>query len=424
MTLTTFRTSAVAAAIAAAFLFAAPAVFGQEAAQSSDKGTLTIHQEPISDLVGRWNLLKPYHESESGRAQEKVIEGWPGTYTVIIEPPKGAVARVRVLRGTEQIAQADRPQLTFVMNAGDDLRLSIHYSFEKTGEVSISSDPAGLNYLLEGPNATKYRGTTPGSYDTMPLGQYAVTFEAPAGCPPVPIKSQQLQENKRVSFHVGLECDAARAMREEQREMAANYVTVIADGRPIALTDVPQTAWFATYVFDAAKGGMIGGYKDENGEYTGKFGPENQVTVAELAKMAHRLGGVQEKEIEEPSVNPNVPESAWFAEYMASAEHRGWVIYADATIDPIRPATRAEVLVTLLQALDVPVHWPTGEVFTDVNWRTTPFAGVIETAAADGVVAGRTDDEGRPTGIFEPDAPVNRAEMATILVHAKEAYRM
>lgn len=395
-----------------------------EVASTATGGIIIINQEPIDGLVGHWTLLKPYHLNESSRVEEKRIAGWAGTYTLIIEPPESAVARLRILRGNETILSVDRPQATFTLNAGEELHISVHYSFFKTGDIAISSDPPGLAYKLTGPNNVKLEGTTPGSYETMPLGQYAVSYVQPEGCPAIPVKSDQLQEMKRISFHVKLECAAAAAMRAEAQEQKDTYVTVLVDGADLALTDVPQSAWFATYVFDAAKGGMLSGYKDDEGEYTGLFGPENPVTVAELAKMAHRIGGVQESEITESSTNRDVTSNAWFAQYMASAEHRGWTIYADATIDPLRPATRAEVIVTLLQALDIPVSWPTNDIFTDVSWKTTPFAGAIETAAADGVVAGRTDEAGAPTGLFSPDDPVIRAEMAAILVRARDAYRM
>jgi hypothetical protein len=79
------------------------------------------------------------------------------------------------------------------------------------------------------------------------------------------------------------------------------------------------------------------------------------------------------------------------------------------------------VVATLLQALDVPRLWPTGEAFTDVS-RRTPYADVIETAATDGVVSGFTDASGQETGGFGPDQPIDRAQLSKILTKAMEAY--
>ena len=115
-------------------------------------------------------------------------------------------------------------------------------------------------------------------------------------------------------------------------------------------------------------------------------------------------------------------QGAWYSPYIASAEDQGWTIYSSATVDPNRPATRGEVLVTLLQALDVPLAWQTGTVFTDVN-RRTAYAGAIETASAAGLVDGRKDANGNLTNEFGPADPINRAELAKILSQMIDTYK-
>ncbi|HLD32061.1 MAG TPA: S-layer homology domain-containing protein [Candidatus Peribacteraceae bacterium] len=78
-------------------------------------------------------------------------------------------------------------------------------------------------------------------------------------------------------------------------------------------------------------------------------------------------------------------------------------------------------MATLLQALDVRRFWAHGDLFRDVR-KTTPYASCIETAAQDGIVSGFTDAEGKPTGEFGPDRPVNRAEMSKIISTSADLY--
>ena len=81
------------------------------------------------------------------------------------------------------------------------------------------------------------------------------------------------------------------------------------------------------------------------------------------------------------------------------------------------------MLVTLLQALNIPLQWPTGKLFNDVS-RRTPYASAIETAARQGLVSGITGPDGVLTGGFGPDRPVNRAELAKIVSQAVTKFRL
>jgi len=111
----------------------------------------------------------------------------------------------------------------------------------------------------------------------------------------------------------------------------------------------------------------------------------------------------------------------WFTQYIASAEKQEWLVYQDSRIDPTRPATRAEVVATLVQAFDVPRLWPTGSMFNDVS-RRTRYAASIETAVTLGLVSGYTDANGSPTGVFGPNNSINRAEIAKMLTLAIELF--
>jgi hypothetical protein len=109
-------------------------------------------------------------------------------------------------------------------------------------------------------------------------------------------------------------------------------------------------------------------------------------------------------------------EGTWFESYFRSAYENGWLVYQDPELDPGRPATRAEVVVTLLQVIDVPAGWPKGKTFADV-YKNTPYAGAIETAAELGLV------EGSDGNVFHPADPVNRAEISKILIEIQEKFQ-
>ena len=80
------------------------------------------------------------------------------------------------------------------------------------------------------------------------------------------------------------------------------------------------------------------------------------------------------------------------------------------------------MVVTIVQALNVPVRWQTGGVFTDVTVHTR-HAAAIETAAGDGIVSGRKKEDGIDAGLFDPDAPIKRAELAKVIDLAVQKYR-
>jgi hypothetical protein len=198
-------------------------------------------------------------------------------------------------------------------------------------------------------------------------------------------------------------------------EKSLQYVTVSIGDERITFTDVPLDTWFATFVNTAIRTGIMSGYKNTEGGYSGLFGPGDSVTVAQLAKVAHKLTGIDENDARTLPENLRARDT-WFADFFASAERRHWVAFRNPRENPEREATRSEVVCTLLQTLDIPRIWPTGVRFTDVS-ATTPYADCIETAAKDGLVTGDV-----VAGTFGPDRPVNRAELSKMLVTAMEIY--
>ena len=199
------------------------------------------------------------------------------------------------------------------------------------------------------------------------------------------------------------------------------FVSVHIDGVPVELTDVPGDAWFAPYVRDVAERGIVSGYRGADGLPIGLFGPQDSVTVEQLAKMAIEATGHILLDCSEGGLRNESARGSWSEQYIRCAEHLHWAVYSDGSVDVKRFATRSEVVVTVLQAFGVLFERALGTVFTDVT-TSTQFSGAIERAAADNIVSGYADSQGNLTGEFGPKDPVNRAAMAKILSLALQVY--
>lgn len=425
------RSSVAAAFLAAALPFVAFADESSSSSTASDAssseavssqsslsgfGVITIEQEPAQGFSGSWKILGNTGNEYTGSTLSEVLTNVPaGLYTVFVTPPSGASTSVRVYENGASVKFVTVPQASLRVDNGSAIRVSIHYQFTKLGIVSVTSDPLGIPYTVSGPNGFTDKDVTPKSYEAQPEGQYKVQFLPPSGCGAPPAKGNMLEAGSRASFSVTLNCKAADALRARQSTNGVggtgDFVTVTVNGNSVTLRDVGQGTWFATAVASVTKTGVMAGYRDADGNPLGIFGPENPVTAAELAKIAHAVAGLDDVSGGQQPINARAQEG-WFSSVIASAEQRGWTIYADGGINPLRPATRGEVLVTLLQAVDKPLSWGKGNVFTDVSART-PYASAIETAAALKWVTGKTDDAGLK--IFSPNDPINRAELAKIL---------
>ena len=214
--------------------------------------------------------------------------------------------------------------------------------------------------------------------------------------------------------------DAEEEAQEKEPPLSEDFATIIVDGVKIILKDVPLEEWFAEYVEDTAARNLISGYRDSAGRPTGEVGPADFVTVQQLAKMAVLGAGIDLFNCGD-SLKNETARGQWSQKYVQCAEYNRWAVFSDGSIKVTRPADRAEVVVTVLQAFGVRISPVSGSVFEDVT-RATPFGNAIETTARDGVVSGYTDSNGNPTGYFGPGDPVNRAETAKIFSLSSKTY--
>lgn len=388
--------------------------------------TIVITQENASQasaVLGSWTLIQPNNVriSYEKKAQYEYRNAETGMHTLLIEPPEGMSTVVEVMMNGESVSTSDTPQANFTLAGADAVTVKIVYEVALSGMVSVNSEPGGISFVLSGPDGWKKTGSTPASFDGVPIGQYSVTYRPPESCGDYKPKSDKLVNKGRISFGIDIICEELEQNGSENTEKKLTHVTVLIDGKTVVFEDVPLDQWFSQYVHQAAKTGIMSGYGDANGNPTGVFAPSETVTMAQLSKIAVKLAGINESEYRGSSKNPSAA-GTWFEPYFRVAETLGWqVFHLDARLDPARPATRAEVIATIMQALDVPRAWPEAKLFTDVGF-TTRFADCIETAARDGLADGYRDENGASTGLFGPENPVNRAEMAKIIATAMELY--
>lgn len=394
-----------------ALLCSTPFAAAQEA-----KNTLIIQQISPNGMLGEWTLIKPGNKRITLNKESYKFSNLPtGSYTLLISPPKGAIAEVRKMLGEDVIETKNHPQISFTLENNIEMELQIEYTFTRVGTVSVSSQPAGLEFSIVGPNDFFEEGVSPATYSNMPEGQYSVTFAPIPNCAKPPALSDRLIKDSRINFTIKISCDGIEATQQKQNEnLTFQYVSTVINGKTIIFTDTPMSEWYANAVHTAVKTGVMSGYKNEAGQLTGEFGPGNNITLAELLKIAHELANIDEFSQSGRSKN-EAARGTWFEKYAVSAEQLHWLVYQDSRLDFGRNATRAEVVVTLLQALEVPRLWARGDLFTDIQ-RSSLYASSIETAAEDGLVNGYED------GTFRPNAFMNRAEISKVISEAMQLY--
>ncbi|MFA4815169.1 MAG: S-layer homology domain-containing protein [Candidatus Gracilibacteria bacterium] len=208
------------------------------------------------------------------------------------------------------------------------------------------------------------------------------------------------------------------ASDEEMKDVLADYDDEIEDLKTdareekytdglIPFMDTDDDQWFMSYVMDVKEEGIIGGYKDDQGNLTGYFGPSDNVTVGEILKMSLESAG--EDKGTGTSYNPYAQDH-WSAGYFDKAEDLGMALAEDITQDPNDYATRGEVIQSLFEAMGVTIPEDVDTSFKDVT-ENYEYYDAVAYAQELGVING-DNGEGE---IFRPDDSVNRAEAAKMI---------
>jgi uncharacterized repeat protein (TIGR01451 family) len=175
-----------------------------------------------------------------------------------------------------------------------------------------------------------------------------------------------------------------------------------------SFTDVPRSHWAYRFVETVLHNGVTAGCG------VASYCPDTSLTRAEMAVflLAAEHGSDWVPPPSTGTVFTDVPIDFWAGDFIEALAAEGITSGCGAsTYCPDNPITRAEMAVFLLAARNGSAWVPpasTGTVFTDVPIDF--WAGdFIEALAAEGITSGCGD------GVFCPDSPVSRAEMAVFL---------
>ncbi len=161
--------------------------------------------------------------------------------------------------------------------------------------------------------------------------------------------------------------------------------------------------WYFDHVIKLKNEGHVSGYKDENGELTGDFGPGNDVTLAEVLKMTYegsKKGG------DSGSSSYKSAKGHWAEKYLRRAENEGLDKYVNFD-DINRPATREDVAIIVGEGFElVDKHSACESPFADYKGN---YKCHLESAKEHGVFTGTGE------GLFEGNRSINRAEVSKVI---------
>lgn len=144
--------------------------------------------------------------------------------------------------------------------------------------------------------------------------------------------------------------NANRAEAAKMLVQAAG-LTLDASAGP-SFKDVAKDAWHYKYVETAVKNGVLGGYMDASGKKTGKFGPGDNVTREQFAKMAYNALALKKNTDGGPHFS-DVAADRWSYEFVESLYN--WSVvdgYADKTFKADRNINRAEISKMVVGAMN------------------------------------------------------------------------
>ena len=174
--------------------------------------------------------------------------------------------------------------------------------------------------------------------------------------------------------------------------------------------DVQEGAWYAYDVCILKRAGVVSGYKDKQGVDLQVYRPMNNVSYAEIAKMALLSSGKKPDASGSP-INTSA-QGDWSTAYIHAMEVLKIPTYSSA-LDVHSPALREDVVDILWRVFDLPVTNHTSSSFTDLSMKS-PFADTLLSAVDLKILQGDTSLAGDLLHTIRPTAPIDRAEVAKI----------
>ncbi len=194
---------------------------------------------------------------------------------------------------------------------------------------------------------------------------------------------------------------------------------------PTSFVDVPEGTWFHPWVTLAAQQGLMSGYQDGSGAWTGYFGPEEHITRGQVATVLWRMSGSPAPTGEAPF--PDVEADAFYSQAVAWCAERGIVTGYEAGPNkglflPKADVSREELAVMVCR-------WAAWAGVDTSDADEAAFARCIDAqrvsgwsrasmvwCAAWGVLTGKDTPEGLRLDAFQP---TQRAQAAKVFVVAR-----
>jgi len=144
-----------------------------------------------------------------------------------------------------------------------------------------------------------------------------------------------------------------------------------------------------------------------HGYDTGKFGPDKDMTRAEVAQMFFNL--LLKQKVAAAPAYEDVPAQAWYAEAVGAMRTLGIMHgVGNNRFEPNRPISRAEFTVTAMRFAKLDT---TGKnIFSDVTEEAWYYPQVIGSVKYGWI-------NGYPDGTFRPDKTITRAEVTAVVNH-------
>lgn len=182
-----------------------------------------------------------------------------------------------------------------------------------------------------------------------------------------------------------------------------------------SLSDVEVGAWYHDVVDWAVENGIMTGY-----EGSGKFGPDDALTRAQLASTLYKAAGcpeVSDADLAAIAAYTDVDATAWYANAIAWAKAEGIMTgYSNcAAFGPDDILTREQLAVVFWRTAGEPVAEGDAPEFPDAS-DTSDWAGsAVDWAVSTGLLQGYSD-----SGKLDPLGDLTRAQMAAVMYRQAE----
>ena len=218
-------------------------------------------------------------------------------------------------------------------------------------------------------------------------------------------------QNGEATFRLSLPDDATFGRHSVQ--FVGTTIRGQTAGFAVGAWVVPDAPLFADVAFDMTHGAAIttlGVHGHVSGFSDGMFKPQATITRGHAATMMANLFGFDASDAKDMFTDTGgTTHAAGIAALAAAGVATG---FADGTFQPDMAITRGQAALLLSRLIRLEVSGNDSAVFTDIAGRNDTEA--IRALHGAGLVAGFAD------GSFNPDAPITRAQFASLIVNTKQ----